>query len=297
MRQGPSQSSPALSFRLSAGVVRKINDYIRSNMQMLLMIPVIREMVVRDRLAKLKPGDVRRFEDHDDAVLKDTVRYNVEQLHAAAALGRPSQLIDPLGCIDYVRVHREFLKVLTVGPRTEAEIIALVMAGFAPANIRGLDLISYSEFVDLGDMHDMHYDDDSFDVVILGWVLGYSNDNPRVIREVLRVAKPGAYIAIGHEYNPIPKTERYKSHEYDFTGPGFDHTDEMLALFGKHVDNVVFRCDVHPAMRRRTCNIAVIFQLKGVLSERTKVKPKPKAKGKPKRNRGDGSRRPARARG
>ncbi len=297
MRQSASQSSPALSFRLSADVVRKINDYIRNNMQMLLMVPVIREMVVRDRLAKLKPGDIRRFESHDDAVLKDTVRYNVEQLHAATALGRPSQLIDPLSCIDYVRVHREFLKVLTVGPRTEAEIIALVMAGFVPANIRGLDLISYSEFVDLGDMHDMPFDDDSFDVVILGWVLGYSNDNPRVIKEVLPIAKPGAYIAIGHEYNPIPKAERDKGHKYDFTGPRFDHTDEMLAFFGKDVDNVVFRCDAYPAMKGRTCNITVILQLKGELRERAKVKPKPKAKGNPKRNRGDGSRRPARARG
>ena len=42
----------------------------------------------------------------------------------------------------------------------------LTSAGFDPANIRGLDLISYSSMVDVGDMHDLPYEDDSFDIVI-----------------------------------------------------------------------------------------------------------------------------------
>ncbi len=37
-------------------------------------------------------------------------------------------------------------------------------------NIRGLDLFSCSPRIDVGDMHDMRYADNSFDVIFLGWV-------------------------------------------------------------------------------------------------------------------------------
>ena len=56
--------------------------------------------------------------------------------------------------------------------------------------------MSYSDFIDVGDMHAMPYEDNSFDIVMLGWVLGYSSDPRTVASEAMRVCRPGGYIAV-----------------------------------------------------------------------------------------------------
>ena len=185
------------------------------------------------------------------------------------ALNRPSILINPLNTCGYISANKWSLDVLTVGPRTEAEIFALLAAGFNPALIRGLDLISYSPFIDLGDMHEMPYEDDRFDVVILGWVLAYSKDNKRAAEEVLRVARPNAYVAVGCEYNPKTNEELKEQLEGSLdhmTGDDvtrFEHTDQILDLFDGHVDSILFRDDIHPSLRDQTGGVIAIFQLKG----------------------------------
>ena len=57
-------------------------------------------------------------------------------------------------------------------------------------------MMSYSDFIDVGDMHAMPYEDNSFDIVMLGWVLGYSSDPRTVASEAMRVCRPGGYIAV-----------------------------------------------------------------------------------------------------
>ena len=246
---------------LAAGEVREIEAYVRNNPLELLRIPYVRDAVTAARVHRLKTEDVRTLRDHDSAVIENTIQHNLSGLRNLAALHRPSLLINPLlsSCY-FLENHRSF-EVLTVGPRTEAEIFALMAAGIPPANIRGLDLISYSPFVDLGDMHHMPYADDRFDVVLLGWVLGYSNDLARVAREVLRVARPGALVAIGHENDPNSKDELDAERGFALDGTGFKSTDEMLALFAPHVDAVLFRHDVHPSLRHVVSHVMVLFQL------------------------------------
>jgi len=58
-------------------------------------------------------------------------------------------------------------------------------------NIRGLDLISYSPWVDLGDMHAMPYEDDTWDITLVSMVLTYSENPRKVVDEVVRVTKSG----------------------------------------------------------------------------------------------------------
>ena len=89
------------------------------------------------------------------------------------------------------------MSVLSIGPRTEMELLSLVAQGFDPDKIRGLDLISYSPWIDLGNMHYMPYKDNAFDVVISGWVLGYSDNPELACQEMLRVSKDEGIIAIG----------------------------------------------------------------------------------------------------
>jgi ubiquinone/menaquinone biosynthesis C-methylase UbiE len=51
-----------------------------------------------------------------------------------------------------------------------------------------VDLISYSPWITPGDMHKLPFDDNTFDIIVLGWVLGYSSTPGQVANEVLRVA-------------------------------------------------------------------------------------------------------------
>jgi len=120
---------------------------------------------------------------------------------------RSHLLIRPLISLDRVRLNVRDLKVLSIGPRVEGEIYNLVGYGFSLRNIRGLDLFSYSPFVDVGDMHDMQYPDNSFDVVISGWVLGYSDDKQRCADEMIRVCKNGGFIAVGNGFYTLSDSD------------------------------------------------------------------------------------------
>ena len=48
--------------------------------------------------------------------------------------------------------------------------------GFKWKNIEAIDLHSYSNLVKLGDMHQLEFADNSFDFIISGWTLRYSNN-------------------------------------------------------------------------------------------------------------------------
>ncbi|NQU59959.1 MAG: class I SAM-dependent methyltransferase [Rhodospirillales bacterium] len=239
-----------------------INDHLKLNPQDLFKIPNIRALVAMSRLAKVAgSGGVQVLESTDDAVIENTVSHNMGGLTGMKALDRPTLLINALSSIYYVFHHAASLQVLSVGPRSEAEILALIAAGFMPENIHGLDLISYSEFVDLGDMHAMPYEDNTFDIVFLGWVISYSNDVGRVAKEAMRVAKPGAHIAIGVERNPRSIDELADESGYRLDSTEFETTDQLLKLFEGRIAEVPFRNDVHETMMDEVSHVMVIFRL------------------------------------
>ena len=192
-------SSP---IQLGAEELAEINDFLMKYPRELLRIPHVRMMVAEKRLNNLQPGEMRALADPSGAVIENAIEHNLGAMRANTRNDRPARLLTPLASIGLIRARLETMKVLTVGPRTELEIFTLFSLGFSPWNIRGLDMISYSDLVDLGDMHAMPYPDGAFDMVVLGWVLAYSEDNDKVAEEVLRVANEGAFIAVGCEYNP-----------------------------------------------------------------------------------------------
>jgi len=267
MSSDSADATQSFSIQLGPDVVAEINTHFRDYPDQILLIPKLRNMIAAARIQQLKPEEIHTVDNQTPSSVDNVIEYNVEGLKSMWALARPALLINPLASCDYIMTRMKNLDVLTVGPRTEAEIFALMAVGFDAAKIRGLDLISYSPFVDVGDMHDMPYGDNSFDVVILGWVLAYSTDNPKAVAEVLRVARPGAFIAVGCEYNPLSNEEVQEQLEgkidaemgTDMTR--FDTTDDILDLFEGHIDRVVFRHDVHPSMRAKVGGIMVIIQL------------------------------------
>ena len=238
-----------------------INVLLAKHPEQLLHIPHVRALLSAARLKRLREEDVRTLEATGPGVIENALAHNLSNLSDTASLDRPTRLIGPLRSIKHILKNQKAMRVLTVGPRTEAELFTLMALGFEPRNIRALDLISYSALVDLGDMHDMLYPEASFDVVILSGVLGYSRDNPQVVREILRVAAPGAYVAIGCYYSPWSNEELNRSKTIKMDGTRFESADDILALFDGVPREVLFRHDIHPSMADTVGTVMVIFRL------------------------------------
>jgi len=143
-------------------------------------------------------------------------------------------------------------KFLVVGPRTENEILYLKALGYP--NVAGLDLISYSPWVTLGDMHHIPFANESFDVLLCGWTLPYSKTPEVVAKEMLRVTKPLGLIAIGLEHIPGASLVKMMADAADSGQADLDPKEiardrintvqDVLAVFGeKNVREVVFRHD------------------------------------------------------
>jgi SAM-dependent methyltransferase len=190
---------------------------------------------------------VRIFEDPSSGVMPGTIAYNrgeVEQ-DLFGSSRRTQRLIGPLSGLEPVYSVPERLKALSIGPRTEMELLHLMGIGFVAENLRAVDLIASSPLMDLGDMHHLPYGDREFDVVISGWVLTYSKDPARAVREMVRVCKNGGLIAIGvssapqypEGYIADPKQEK------EVVGSMFRSGSAFAAMIGPNLATVHFQQD------------------------------------------------------
>ncbi len=93
------------------------------------------------------------------------------------------------------------LKVLSIGPRAEGEIYNIFAHGFEMKNITGIDLFTYSPLIKLGDMHNLKFKDEEFDIVLMGWCLAYSNNKKKALTEVKRVLSKNGLLVIGYTVN------------------------------------------------------------------------------------------------
>lgn len=202
---------------------------------------------------------LRTLDSNEEGVAENTILHNLRGMADLTVL-RSDLLVRPLSVIESLGPDS---RILSIGPRTEGELLNLVAHGFAPENVRGLDLISYSPWIDLGNMHQMPYEDDSWDAVIMGWVVAYSNQQERAALEAVRVTRPGGIIAIGLEWNPKTRDQLRDRTGYLLgSEKRSQSTDELLALFGDHVDRVYFRHDPIPERRDRVGAISVVFSVK-----------------------------------
>jgi SAM-dependent methyltransferase len=124
-----------------------------------------------------------------------TIAHNLKAI--GQRLNRMLLLVAPLSSLEQVPRNA---RILVIGPRNEWDLFLLRQAGFELDRITGLDLISYSPRIELGDMHAMHFADGAFDVVLCGWTLSYSADPALACQEIDRVCRPGGVVGIGVEY-------------------------------------------------------------------------------------------------
>ncbi len=166
------------------------------------------------------------------------------------AVTRSNLLVHPLSAI---RISKS-LPILSIGPRTEGEILNLMGLGFR--NVRGLDLISYSPWIELGDMHALPYKDNEFSVVIMGWVLAYSSNRNKAALEAVRVVRDGGIIAVGAASDR--SEERAKL-------PGLPSPQtlgELLGYFDPHVGHLYFAHDFPSFPTVKRCNLLALFSVK-----------------------------------
>jgi Methyltransferase domain len=233
-----------------------------------LVIPVIRESVGRIRLWYY-------------LVLKNQLRtvtskyaFELTRMHNLKLLKdftnvRMDILIKPLSVLEFLNHDSN---ILVIGPRNENDLLRLLANGFSRSCIRGLDLMSYSPLIDVGDMHETPYEDNRWDAIICGWTLSYSRNPELVSKELIRIAKDGCAIAIAVEYSTLSYEEGVQLVGYSVEDKGFDRVnsvDRILQLFQGHVGHVYFSHDAplkrhHTAagLVKRPSSVAVIFTVK-----------------------------------
>ena len=177
--------------------------------------------------------------DSDDAI-KMTLKHNLKALNAFG-LTRMNTIIKPLSVLENVSKNS---RILVIGPRNEEDILNLLAHGFAKKNITGLDLISYSPLIEVGDMHNTRFEAETFDVIICGWTLSYSNQPFKFANEVMRIIKNNGVVAIGVEYSTLSEENSKKIHNgYALVTDGFERinsVNDILNLFDGYVSEVYF---------------------------------------------------------
>ena len=240
----------------------------------LLIEPTLRHYLVYARAwYRIKIRRQLRTLDSADAV-KANVMHNLKSIYGAN--NRMDLLIFPLSVIETMDVNS---RILVIGPRNENDLLSLVGHGFKAENVYGLDLISYTDRIVLGDMHAIPFPDHYFDAVICGWTISYSTNPALAADEMNRVTRPGGLIAIGVEYSEMtPDDEKkligYELQEFEKIGSRLNSTDDFRKLFSCHIDTVYFE---HDAPRRvshtaeglveRVSNVAIIFSTTNVTQE------------------------------
>lgn len=170
-----------------------------------------------------------------------TVKHNLKGLYQCN--NRVNLLVLPLVSIEKIN---ENSKILIIGPRNEHDLFLLNSHGIKMNNMTGLDLISYSPYIKIGDMHKMEFADNSFDAVIFGWTLSYSSQPQKAIDEIIRVTKNEGLIAVGVEYAGMDESgieispTDYLIQEYDKLNKRINSTEQIKELFGSSIKHIYF---------------------------------------------------------
>ena len=194
----------------------------------------------------------KEIQDHHIIIERNNKKLNVgdHNLHYSENLlnlrktyfkfngSKTKTISDPLNSIDYIDFRKA--KVLSVGPRNEGELYYLRSMGFLWKNISAIDLISYSDKIALGDIHKTNFQKNSFDVIVCGWVLPYSNNYKKILDEIYRISKHNAVISLGYTYIPekIDKIRKYKSSDHRLNS-----NNQIKDFLKEKIKNIYFNFD------------------------------------------------------
>ncbi len=119
--------------------------------------------------------------------------------------------------------------VLCVGCRNTSEIDYFYAKG--ARQVTGIDLYSESPHILVMDMHAMNFADQSFDIIYSAHSLEHAWDPRQVVKEMGRVARAGALIAV-----EVPV--RFETHGADLND--FQGTETLRTLFAPYIERVIW---------------------------------------------------------
>ena len=234
------------TFSINENQFREMLEVVTKDFSALLLNAQCRRALAMARWTK-SGKQLRIFESPASGVMPGTVEHNRREIDANlfGSAERTQRLLGPLSAIDPVFGNAGKLTALSIGPRTEMELLHLIGIGFKVQNVRAVDLIASSPLMDLGDMHDLPYKDRSFHVVISGWVLTYSKDPERAVREMVRVCADGGLLAIGVSSSPdYPGGYRAQPKDAkEIVGSMFRRASDLAAMIGPSLDKICFQHD------------------------------------------------------
>jgi len=96
----------------------------------------------------------------------------------------------------YNYLKKKKIKILSIGCRDEIELVA-IRNRFPKAEVKAVDLFaSKNSEIIKGDMHDLPFSNDYFDVIISSHSLEHANDYKKAASEFVRVSKNKSFIII-----------------------------------------------------------------------------------------------------
>lgn len=194
-----------LTLELRAEDWQKILESVRKNPKILFLSKTFRRLVAVRRAEKLNlPMLVKEVPENS---ILNTIPHNAVMMPKFLE-AHSARLTNALVTIDPIFGRESEASILCIGPRNEMELFLLYGLGFAPANVKAIDLISNSPLISVGDMHAIPYPDSSFDAVLCGWTLSYSRKHQLAVDEMVRVCRPGGLIAVGLSYIPVGHEDR-----------------------------------------------------------------------------------------
>mgnify|MGYP002817689803 CR=1 FL=1 len=159
------------------------------------------------------------LQDRTQSATQEAIDSNFKLFDHSYVFGMQGRMIPVLYPLSCLIKNKSEARVLIIGPRTEDDIFLAKSLGIT--NCIGLDLITYSPHIILGDMHNIPFGDDEFDAVVFGWSIAYSSDPQLASSEALRITKHGGLIGIGWEW--ILPTEKLK--DFNRVNTAADHLD------------------------------------------------------------------------
>ncbi len=123
------------------------------------------------------------------------------------------------------------LSVLCIGCRSTQELESFDNLGFGI--VKGIDIYSIHERIELMDMHELKFPNNSFNCIYMADVIEHSYDINKVISEVIRVSKTNALLCILAPFNFQVNSPR---HYTDFESP-----EKLISMFRGAVNEIVYK--------------------------------------------------------
>lgn len=175
---------------------------------------------------------------------------------------RPDLISNVLSSINDIRLNAYRTQTLSIGTRTECEILSILNLGISIENLKCLDIFSYTPHISVGCVTKMQYEDRSFDLIICGWVLEFVDDCNAAMIEMWRTLRVGGYLCIGAMYHPrsqnMTEYNQHKDHEDRKWMP--KSTDDIMKVLEPNCFEFIFKGDVTDSSADKRADLVAIVR-------------------------------------